>query len=108
MTLHHLAYLQQLSDLLEDKHKPLAAHYGYIAREIAYKHVVHSSGLDSPKLRHCRACQTPITSSDVKCDDGKLHIRCPLCGLSRNYRVIPKSTKNSKQQSNGGEDGGTS
>lgn len=90
MTHLHLSYLQQVSDLLEDQHKPLAAKLGYIAKKIASKHVVHTSGTDSLKLRHCQSCQAPITCTDTKCDKGKLILKCSLCGNTRRYRVIPK------------------
>lgn len=94
-TNHHLSYLQQLSDLLEDKHKPLAARFGYIAKKIASKHVVHINGADPPKLRHCFCCHAPITSSDVRCNGAKLFIECSLCGQRRRYNVIKKTHKSS-------------
>lgn len=84
-TLAHLAYLQQASDLLEDKHKPLAARLGFIAKKISTKHLVHSNGADPPKLRHCKACQAPITCEDVKSKRKSLNIKCSLCGLTRKY-----------------------
>lgn len=86
MTLLHLAYLQQLSELL-DNHKPLAARYGYIANEIAQKFTVHTKGVDAPKLLHCFACQAPITCSNIKPKGGKIIVHCDLCDLRRHYSI---------------------
>lgn len=96
MNLNHLSYLQQVSDLIEDDHKSLAAHYGYIAKKIASKNVIHLSGIDPSRLRHCAACQAPITSRDLKNDKGKLNVKCTLCGLKRSYPIAKKQERKQK------------
>lgn len=87
MTFLHLAYLQQVSDLLEDKHKPLAARLGYIAKKISTKHLIHTNGADQPKLRRCKACYAPITTDNIKSRRRKLLIHCSLCGFKRKYSI---------------------
>lgn len=98
MTFVHLAYLQQVSELLEDKHKPIAARLGFIAKKIASKHLVHIKGTDSPKLRRCKACQAPITCADVKSKNGSLHVRCPLCGVERKYSTAQRSPSEASEE----------
>lgn len=92
----NLAYLQQISDLIEDKHKPLAAQYGYIAKKIALKSVVSIKGSDPPKSRRCKACQAPITCDNVKIKKKKIFASCSLCGYSR--PVCRVSIKQQQQQ----------
>lgn len=87
MTLHHLAYLQQVSELIEDKHKPLAARFGFIAKKISSKHMIHIRGFDPPKLRRCKACQAPITCDNIKSKDHSLRVGCSLCGYKRKLSV---------------------
>ena len=82
--------------MLEDKHKPLAARLGFIAKKIASKHLVHIKGLDPPKLRRCKACQAPITCEDVKSKRKLLVITCSLCGIKRHYSNSLNDTKTKK------------
>lgn len=90
---HHLTYLQQISDIIEDKHKPLAAYYGHIAQKIAKNHVVHLNGADPNRLRHCSACQAPITCDNLKSRKGKIKVRCSICGWQCNYGVEKRSSR---------------
>lgn len=102
MTYHeHLAYLQQVSDLVESHSKPLAARLGFIAKKICAKHTVHISGLDAPKLRKCKACYAPITVDDIKFQDKQLLVKCSLCGIQRRYGQkisSRKSTRRTKEE----------
>lgn len=75
----HLSYLQQLSDLLEDKHKSQAARLGYIAKQIREKYVVHINGADTPKLTRCKVCHGPITCDNVYMRKKKQFVKCSLC-----------------------------
>lgn len=93
----HLSYLEQVIEFIEDDHKPLAARYGYIAREIAFKHVFHLKGTDPTRLRRCKSCQAPITSSNIKSLKGHIHIKCEICGSRRNYKF---GSKDKIKQSN--------
>lgn len=81
----HLSYLQQLSELLEDKTKSQAARLGFIAKQIQEKHVIHINGADTPKLRRCKACHGPITCDDVINKKKNLTIKCSLCGNTKRY-----------------------
>lgn len=89
----HLAYLQQVSQLINDKHKPLAAYYAYISKKIELKHLVHIRGADPPKTSRCKACQAPITCDNIQSRAKKLVVKCSLCGFirmfsnSRKYRL---------------------
>lgn len=94
MTLHHLAYLQQVSDILESSCKPLAARLGFIAKKIASKHVIHIKGIDAPKLRRCKACQAPITVSDVKFNRKQIVASCSLCKFQKRYGQQARKRKN--------------
>lgn len=102
MTLLHLAYLQDISDILEANHKPLAARLGFIAKKISCKHLVHIKGSEPSKLRRCKSCQAPITSDNVKSKDKALKVTCSLCGFSRHFSVNQsdkaKKTKNKTKQ----------
>lgn len=93
MTFLHLAYLQQVSDLLEERHQPLAARLGFIASKISAKHLVHVNGADTPKLRRCKACQAPITCDDIRSAKKKIFVKCSLCGLERHYSVSKEQLK---------------
>lgn len=107
----HLSYLQQLSDLLEDKHKTQAARLNYIAKQICEKHVVHISGYDPPKLKRCKACQAPILSDDLLIENKMLVKKCSLCGFKRRYGIHKRGAANmgknktvEKQPTDAGED----
>lgn len=100
MTYLHLAYLQQLSQLLGHQHKNLAGRLGYIAKKISQKHVVHTNGADLPKLFLCKACQTPVDVRDVQSKGKKTILKCPSCGFKRSYsnsRVRPNKKASKKK-----------
>lgn len=86
----HLAYLQQVSEILEDEHKRLAARLGYIAKKISAKYVIHVNGVDTPKLRRCKVCQSQITLGEIHYKSKTIHIKCSLCGTQRRYPVAKK------------------
>lgn len=98
MTFLHLAYLQQVSDLLEDQHKPLAARLGFIASKISSKHLVHVNGADPPKLRRCKACQAPITCDNVRPEARKILVKCSLCGFQRRYSIASDHPKQQQKR----------
>lgn len=91
----NLAYLQQISEIIEDKHKPLAAQYGYIAKKIALKNLVSITGSDPPKLKRCKACQAPINCDNVRTKKKKIVVTCSLCKYSR---PVGKVVVGSKQK----------
>lgn len=87
-TYRHLQYLQQLSDMIEDDHKNLAANYGHIMKSIMEKNLVHVNGKDSPKLRRCKACHGPINAENLGFKNKKVQLTCPLCATTRTYPQI--------------------
>lgn len=89
----HLSYLQQVSDLLENEHKPLAARLSFIAKKISSKHQIHINGADVPKLRHCKACQAPITCDNIRSKSKSLVVKCSLCGFTKSYSHKSKEVK---------------
>lgn len=100
----HLSYLQQVSDLLQDKHKRLAARLGYIAKKIQQKHVVHIKGIDAPRLRKCKACQGPLNVEDIRHEVQWIVVKCPLCSLTKRYgllddkKLIKKTSPNKRKR----------
>lgn len=81
----HLSYLHQVSDLLQDKLKSQAARLGHIAKEVQLKYVVHIRGSDPPKLRRCKACQSPLGCDNIGVKGSFIEAKCPLCGLRKKF-----------------------
>lgn len=85
---NQLSYLQQVSDLLQDKYKRLAARLGYIAKLIQLGQQVHTRGTDAPRLMRCKACHAPINFDNIRHEERWIHIKCSLCGLRRKYSIL--------------------
>lgn len=90
MAAHHnqLSYLQQASDILQDKYKRLAARLGYTAKLIQLGHQVHVKGIDAPRLRRCKACHAPLGFDNIRHEERWLYIKCSLCGVQRKYSIL--------------------
>lgn len=101
-----LSYLEQLSELLEDKYKSQCARLGYISKQIREKHVVHVKGADPPKIKHCKSCQAMITCNDViSRRRHKILIKCPLCNYSKHMDtwsgMLPENQTRKEKKFNG-------